>query len=618
MARSQKTRFSVITVTFAIGLIVLSVGLTNAQERAGFAMPLDWTSRRILHSRNLNSELVRAARSERRVLYNWFRDSSEALRLSAQNFLRTGKPRFRQRVDWNFPLGAGTVARNMSPAKFSFDINTADCANDYVTYLLNIAGSNTQPNIVRMNNIYAGTGGLCGTSPTLESAYQVNTLDLTGLLRLNGQMLTSPSMSLDGTKIAFIETVTSSALICPGLAIPSTCSIFHVLTWGTSGNNGSYDNTTGAYTAVPPGGGAPANNATINTLTYSSATNTYSSPWVDYDSGDHAYFGDDNGRIYRTTCTFQCANGVSPQISAGWPIAVASAGVKLSGAVHDSSTNKIFAGGSDGKLYMVPLATCPGAGCIIGSVSVGSSDTFGGIKDGPLLDSTFQTVFAFAGDDGTGAGVMFQTNESLNLGPNISATMGSSPSFDILDGAPDDAYFNNDIGGAAVSGHLFSCGVSGGSGSPSLYWSTFTKNAGNLSLSNPPRLNTSLTKVSIPGNSGTGCSPLTEFKNGATDRLFFSQSSVPANNCVSGSPADGCVFMYDITNIGGIGNTPSAAAREHSGSSAIIIDNASGSPQASSIYLANEARATDPCWTGPAASKVSSYCAFKLTQSALQ
>jgi len=76
--------------------------------------------------------------------------------------------------------------------------------------------------------------------------------------------------------------------------------------------------------------------------------------------------------------------------------------------------------------------------------------------------------------------------------------------------------------------------------------------------------------------------------------------------------------MYDITTTAGIGNFPTAAAREHTGTSGIIVDNASGSAQASSIYFTNQARATDPCWTGPAAVKVSSYCAFKLTQSALQ
>jgi hypothetical protein len=618
LSRSEQTLWSTVA-TFALvaSLCVLPSEGARAQG-AGFAMPLDWSSRRILHSRALDKELVRAARSERRVLYNWFRDSRASLAFSEHQHPRRAERKAHQRVDWNFPLGAGTVAPTMSPAKFSFNIATADCTNDYVVYALNVAASDTQPNIVRLNNIYAGAGGLCGSTPSLKSAYQVNTRDVSGLLKLNGRMLTSPVLSLDGSKVAFIETVTSPTLVCPGLTLPSTCSIFHVLTWGTSGSNGSYDSTNGVYTAVLPAGGNPTNNATITKLTYSAAATTYSSPWVDYDSGDHAYFGDDNGKLYRTTCTFRCASGVSPQISADWPVTVAGAGVKLSPAVHDSGTNKIFVGGSNGKLYMINLAICPGIGCTITSVNVGSSNAFGGIKDGPLVDTTFQTVFAFAGDDGTGSGVMFQTNEALNLSPNIAATMGNAAFFDILDGAADDPYFDNAIGGASVSGHLFTCGANGGSGSPSLYWSTLIKNAGNLSLSNPPRLNPVLDKKNIPGNPGTGCGSLTEFKNGDTDRLFFSQSSVPANKCVSGAPQDGCVFMYNINNPAIIGTSPTAATREHNGTSGIIVDNASGSGQASSIYFANQSTATDPCWTGGASAKVASYCAFKLTQSALQ
>ena len=41
---------------------------------------------------------------------------------------------------------------------------------------------------------------------------------------------------------------------------------------------------------------------------------------------------------------------------------------------------------------MIPLTSCPGSGCIVSNVTVGSNNTFGGIYDGPLLDSTFQTV----------------------------------------------------------------------------------------------------------------------------------------------------------------------------------------------------------------------------------
>jgi hypothetical protein len=52
--------------------------------------------------------------------------------------------------------------------------------------------------------------------------------------------------------------------------------------------------------------------------------------------------------------------------------------------------------------------------------------------------------------------------------------------------------------------------------------------------------------------------------------------------------------MYDITNTALIGNCPAAATREHSGTSGIINDSASGSGQASSIYFANQSTTTGP------------------------
>jgi len=138
-----------IVAAFALvaSLCVLPSTGARAQEKAGFAMPLDWGSRRILHSRALDKELVRAARSERRVLYNWFRDSRVASASYEHQHPRRAERKARQRVDWNFPLGAGTVAPIMSPAKFSFNTATTDCTNDYVVYALNVAGSDTQPNM---------------------------------------------------------------------------------------------------------------------------------------------------------------------------------------------------------------------------------------------------------------------------------------------------------------------------------------------------------------------------------------------------------------------------------------------------------------------------------------
>ena len=59
----------------------------------------------------------------------------------------------------------------MYPAKFGFDTGAApSCANDFVVFPVNIAGSESQPNIAAFNNLYSGgtsgtPAGLCGSRP---------------------------------------------------------------------------------------------------------------------------------------------------------------------------------------------------------------------------------------------------------------------------------------------------------------------------------------------------------------------------------------------------------------------------------------------------------------------
>jgi hypothetical protein len=625
----QTRRLSfVLGASFAFALAILfSVQSVAQDEQIG--LPIDWSSHHLMSSSVANQHFTKIASREPRALYQWFLRNGDKKPLGTDR-IAAAKERLAARsaiqVDWKFPLGTGTLPQGAYPAKFSFNVGSAaltvaNCTSDYLVYGLNVNGIDTQPNLIRFNNIYAGTGGLCGAAPTVLSAYHINTLDA-GNNRLNGKIRTSPVLSLTGTKIAFIETNTEPARTCPGLGSAGSCSIFHVLTWGTTGNNGSFDSVANVYHSVVPGSGVPVNNASITTLVYSSTTNTSSSPWVDY-STDRAYFGDDNGKLYSTTCVFLCATGVNPQLATGWPITVAAAGVKMSPPVLDSGVQKIFVGGSDGNLYMVDLTKCPGASCSIAggglaSLVAGSNTTFGGIVDGPFVDVTFHTVFAFSGNSGANRGKITQTNSTFNMGPNVSFDMGNTSLFNIFKGAVDNAYFQNTIGGATVTGTLFSCGPLGGGGQPELYILPFTKNAGVLSTANPPRMNTAAnSRVNVPGNPGVGCGPLTEFLNGATDRLFFSQSALSANKCPqgSGSAADGCVMMYNITNPAAVGNQPTSAVVENAGTSAIIIDNASTSPQASSVYFANQGTAS--CKTGLGAAN-NSFCAVKLTQSALQ
>jgi hypothetical protein len=657
-------------VVLTVAVATVSLSAQDADHHLRVSVPIDWSSRHVIHPGKLNLDLARAGTRDPRIIYDWILhntqrpSAAQTSSASATGLAGTAIKKPKLQEDWHFPLGNGTVLRSMFPAKFTFDVNaTPSCTSDYLAYGLNVAGSASQPNLIRFNNIYAGTSGLCGSNPTVESAYDINTLDNSGVNLLNGIINTSPSLSIDGTKLAFIETVTGATHTCPGFSSNSTCSIFHVITWGTSGNSGSFNTGTNLYSAVTPGG--LNDNAVITNLSYSSSTNTWSSPWIDYET-DTAFFGDDNGKLYRTTCVFSCATGVSPAIMSGWPVTVA-AGVLMSPPVHDSASNKVFVGGSDGKLYAVNVSTATLAGSIV--VGAGSTatctksgatppeTTCGGVYDGPILDTTFDLLYAFAGNDGSGAGVMMQTNAAFNLNcggiggaaciPNSKAVVamgGPAAGFNIYIGALSAGYYTNAIGGALnASSEIYSCGQQGNSAQPDLYFTNFaTVSAGALSLSNPPIMNgasSSVGKVNVAGNSGIGCNPLVEFQNpnattcgsgtpsSGCDQLFFSQSSTPSLKCVSGGIAnEGCTYMYPINSPPGT-NTNGIAlfAQEFNGTGAQVVDNVSTQPQASSIYFANERATpltgtteTPLCTLGTGAGATDAFCAIKLTQAGLQ
>ncbi len=120
----------------------------------------------------------------------------------------------------------GRLAANMFPAKYSFDpAATPDCTNDYVVFGLNVAGINGgRANLVAFNNLYVGTVpvvGMCGAGPLPKTMFGYNITTVGA-----GRIATSPVLSADGKKIAFVET-------------GSTSAVFHVLTWATGAGNGT-------------------------------------------------------------------------------------------------------------------------------------------------------------------------------------------------------------------------------------------------------------------------------------------------------------------------------------------------------------------------------------------
>jgi hypothetical protein len=435
--------------------------------------------------------------------------------------------------DWAVTLGSSndSVAIGKYPAKYTFaPIGTPDCTNDYVVFPIKVVPASNQANILGVNNLYSGT--CTGTVPTVKFAYHIGT----------GPIQTSPVLSLNGTKVAFVETVTNA-------------SVFHVLTLGTTGSNGTVFNSPAA-----PGTG---NNAVDTKITMSGGvTDSNSGPFVDY-TNDVAYVGDDTGKIHKFTGVF---NGTPAEAGSPWPVTTF-AGTVLTAPVFDGGTSqRVFVGGSDGRLYCF---TSAGVACTPNvNILVGSGGSLGGIVAPPIVDSTNETVFATAGN-GTNA---ILTQAPTSLASQINVTMGVSGT-DLYNGAFDNAYFTS-VG----TGHMYFCGNLTTAATPTLWRVTFNS-SGVMQARD-----TGSFQLVQTGQTGTAndCTPLTEVFNGTTDRLFL---GVKGHGNPTGCNGTTCIMSFNITS--SFPTVISAATTNNlgaAGMSAFIIDNVSSSAGASQIY----------------------------------
>lgn len=456
---------------------------------------------------------------------------------------------------WTVPLSASTnpgVAAAMYPAKYTFSPTAApSCANDYVLFPINNAGSVLQANILGVNNLYAGT--CTGTVPTVRFAYHVG----------SGKVQTSPVLSEDGTKTAFIESVTNG-------------SIFHVLILDQRGNGGCLLLTSpcnGSSYLLPATPGTNNNAVDMKVTMSGNVSVTRSSPFVDYED-DIAYVGDDSGKLHKFTPIFNATSSNPPKeiITGGWPFTVAS-GAILTGPVYDGGASQsIFVGSSSGSTGSIYCITPAGAFCSKASIVAGT-----GINDAPIVDSTKETVFVTTDQDNSGGGVIvFQTPTSFSS--SVTAAVGTGGS-DQYNGTFDNAYYNS-----PSSGHMYVCGGSSTTATPRLWAISFSSQG----------IITGTPAQSVPlvtsGNGGTGvdCSPLTEVFNPSTniDLLFLSVKSHGApTSCTNAA----CVMSFNITN-----GVPAAALFATAlttsttaviGTSGIVIDNVSSSSGSSQIYF---------------------------------
>lgn len=564
---SAKRSVVSLAVVFLAALLLVVGAWAQKPGQPRTSLPIDWTSSHLLFtaptSPAAEARNAAAAADPRAIRSALMRATSQAA--STRTLTRTGTagapakglskpPKVTTQVDWSVSLGAGNVAPNMSPAKFSFDINTADCTNDYAVFALNVPGvTGGQANLIAFNNLYSGAGSsLCGrTAPTVLFAYNVSTV--------GGSILTSPVLSFSGDRIIFVEST-------------STAAVLHSLTW-KAGDGASATSSAAPSarcnldlnpTCVCPPGVSCDRTLTIN----STIGSTFSAPFPDYHN-DFLYVGTDDGTLYKIygsiffTPTVVWTAPVSGGVLTGPAI--------LFSGFGNQSEQAVYVGDDSGLLFQVDPAT----GTVLHSLVVGGGFPEGSLVDTPIVDNTNATVFAFSANDGVSA-VAVQADQNLTelarAQVGLSVANGLTPPVNIHTGAPDNNYFTN-----PDSGFLYVCGTNDLNTRPVLYrfgFGAVTPGVMNLADSGT---------LQLTNTAGVECSPLTEVFNPNitlhTDTLFLGL----LGGCGSLS-SPGCVRDYNITGPA----MPTAflnSVNESGGTSAIIMDNINSSPQASSIYF---------------------------------
>jgi hypothetical protein len=102
-------------------------------------------------------------------------------------------------------MGTGSVFNPPNPPPTVFPsgylVGSAPSCNDWVVFPTSTKGTNTQFNLIAFKNLYGGgSSPLCTSVPTVKFAYDVATNNGVG-----NPFLGSPTVSLDGTKIAVLE-----------------------------------------------------------------------------------------------------------------------------------------------------------------------------------------------------------------------------------------------------------------------------------------------------------------------------------------------------------------------------------------------------------------------------
>jgi hypothetical protein len=627
-----------IRVLFYIATLLIAMGTLRAQDALPsparpmprLGGPQDWSARHIIYTRNgsaedmmnlrddprfLHSILLRYAREHRNPTaesttagnesesnQNWMvaTDSSSPDTSGDTHDFQPLFPRGplqhpiplrnkRSNVDWSVSLGpTGGLAIGETPAVYTYNYSTPSCSNlsattpvigDFAVYTINATPSTGQANLVGLTNLYTagdGTGFCSGTGPSFLFSYAIG----------SGGSPLSPVLSLDGTKVAWIEDRSA------------TSSYLHITIWqpnqGATATNpispsGTFSN--GVCTAGTSCDYAfNYSNMTANGCTRTRAANGHSDLYVDYAS-DAGFISANNGILYHIKNIFSTT--ANPTVDFCIPVNTSFGSTPssaMSGPVYDPAINEVFITDSE-KIYAYNVntsATTPNfslaASYLFGN---GSSNYNYQTGPGPLLDPFNGYVYVFSSYDFTGHSSVTQLPTSLATGVPVEfgSSSGNVDPF-LFYGAFDNNYYT--YGPKSAASTLYSCGTdSSNRNLQDLFAISFNSTTGVVNTTPAMSNNTNVN----PGGSVGLCSPITEFFDGTTDRIFVGMGQPGATTGAN------IVTMWNVTNqltntSGAHGSLPTYTAGATGylgGTSGMAADNNSaGTAQAQSIYFSTE------------------------------
>jgi hypothetical protein len=494
----------------------------------------------------------------------------------------------RSKVDWAFSLGpTAGMSLGETPGVYTYNYAVPSCSTlsatppvvgDFVVYTVDAAPSTGIPgqaNLVALTNLYTagdGTGFCPGTGPSVLFSYAIGT----------GASPLSPVISLDGTKVAWIENRTA------------TTSYLHITNWvanqGTSATapatvNGTFLNGS-CTTAGTSCDDAIAYTASVypGCPTAFTAGNGHSELYVDYGS-NAGYISANNGLLYHIKNIF--SSTISPSVDFCIPVNATfetTPSSAMSGPVYDSLINKVFITDSE-KIYSYNVsATSSPSFSLAGSFTYGNNASNHNYQTGPgpLLDAFNNFIYVFSTYDSSGRTSVTQLPTSL--ASSVQVPLGNrttNANHFLFYGAFDHNYFTN--GPKSAASTLYSCGTDSTTRTAQdLFAISFNPTTGLANTT--PAMSTN--KNVNPGGQNGVCSPLTEFFDGTTDRLFVGMGMPGATSGAN------VVTMWNITHqLTSATTTPTVTTPTAylGGTSGISADNnASGVAQAQSIYFSTE------------------------------